>query len=266
VNRASFEAEPGQFAHVEEDIWVVSIDFIARNEGCLDAAEKTQWDLIIVDEAHKLSAYEYGTKIEKSERYKAVERLANKTDHLLFLTATPHRGRKDTFRRLLLLLDPDLFQKDEHIEARLREGVDEFEGEQSISNARNRFFLRRLKEKMVDWNDVPLFKPRHTKTVGYDLTPEEKRIYDEVTRYVRSKRKEAKAKRNVNVELTLLVLQRRLASSLYALTRTLENRLPPSTKFSRSCGTRRSASLNAAGCSPAAPTQPIREIFSSTKT
>jgi superfamily II DNA or RNA helicase len=174
VNRASFDAEPGQFAHVDEGIWVVSIDFIARNEGCLDAAEKTQWDLIIVDEAHKLSAYEYGTKLEKSERYKAAERLANKTDHLLFLTATPHRGRRDTFRRLLLLLDPDLFQKDEHIEARIREGVDDFEGEEPITNARNRFFLRRLKEEMVDWNDMPLFKPRHTKTVGYDLTPEEK--------------------------------------------------------------------------------------------
>lgn len=225
VNRASFDAEPGQFAHVDEGIWVVSIDFIARNEGCLDAAEKTQWDLIIVDEAHKLSAYEYGTKLEKSERYKAAERLANKTDHLLFLTATPHRGRRDTFRRLLLLLDPDLFQKDEHIEARIREGVDDFEGEEPITNARNRFFLRRLKEEMVDWNDMPLFKPRHTKTVGYDLTPEEKKLYDEVTRYVRTKRKEAKAKRNVNVELALMVVQRRLASSLFAITRTLENRL-----------------------------------------
>jgi len=225
VNRASFDAEPGQFAHNEEGIWVTSIDFLARNEGCLDAAEKTQWDLIIVDEAHKLSAYEYGTKLEESERYKAVKALSDKTDHLLFLTATPHRGRKDTFRRLLLLLDADLFQKDEHIEARLREGVDEFEGEQSISRARNRFFLRRLKEEMVDWDNTPLFKPRHAKTVGYELTPEEKKLYEEVTRYVRSKRKEAKAKRNVNVELALMVMQRRLASSLYAITRTLENRL-----------------------------------------
>ncbi|MBW1723764.1 MAG: DEAD/DEAH box helicase family protein [Deltaproteobacteria bacterium] len=80
VNRASFEAEPGQFARYEEGIFVVSIDFLARNEGCLKAAEETQWDLVVVDEAHKLSAYEYGSKLEESGRYKAVKAVARKTD------------------------------------------------------------------------------------------------------------------------------------------------------------------------------------------
>ncbi len=229
VNRASFEAEPGQFSRYHEGIFVVSIDFLARNEGCLRAAEEAQWDLIVVDEAHKLSAYEYGTKTEESERYKAIKALANKTDHLLFLTATPHRGRRDTFRRLLLLLDEDLFQKDEHVADRIRQqttqAIEEAQEGESITQARNRFFLRRLKEEMVDWDNGPLFKPRHTQTVGYQLTPQEKTLYDEVTNYVRSKRREAKAKRNRNVELTLMVMQRRLASSLYAITRTLENRL-----------------------------------------
>jgi len=229
VNRASFDAEPGQFSRYQEGIFVVSIDFLARNDGCLKAAEEAQWDLIVVDEAHKLSAYEYGAKTEESERYKAIKTLANKTDHLLFLTATPHRGRRDTFRRLLLLLDEDLFQKDEHVADRIRQqtaaSLEITEDGKSITDARNRFFLRRLKEQMVDWDDQPLFKPRHTQTVGYQLTPEEKELYDEVTNYVRSKRREAKAKRNRNVELTLMVMQRRLASSLYAITRTLENRL-----------------------------------------
>lgn len=230
VNRASFEAEPGQFARYDDGIFVASIDFLARNEGCLRAAEKAQWDMVIVDEAHKLSAYEYGSKIEESGRYKAVKAVTRTADHVLFLTATPHRGRKDTFRRLLLLLDEDLFQKDEHVSDRVREQAtsqspEDFESERPISKARNRFFLRRLKEEMVDWDNGPLFKPRHTKTVGYELTPEEKQLYDDVTKYVRSKRKEAKAKKNKNVELTLMVMQRRLASSLYAITRTLENRL-----------------------------------------
>ena len=233
VNRATFEAEPGQFSRYEEGIFVTSIDFLARNEGCLNAVSATQWDLVVVDEAHKLSAYEYGSKLEESERYKAVKALTNKTDHLLFLTATPHRGRKDTFRRLLLLLDEDLFQKDEHVVDRVRQQAamphlsvgEDFEAERSISSARNRFFLRRLKEEMVDWNGKALFKSRHTKTTGYDLTVEEKSLYDSVTSYVRSKRKEAKAKRNRNVELTLMVMQRRLASSIHAITRTLENRL-----------------------------------------
>lgn len=233
VNRASFDAEPGQFSRYEEGIFVTSIDFLGRNEGCLKAASETQWDLVVVDEAHKLSAYEYGTKLEESERYKAVKALAGKTDHLLFLTATPHRGRKDTFRRLLLLLDPDLFQKDEHVTDRVREQAvpygtseaEDFEDERPISRARNRFFLRRLKEEMVDWDNHALFKDRHTKTTGYDLTPEEKTLYDQVTSYVRSQRKQAQAQKNRNVELTLMVMQRRLASSLYAITRTLENRL-----------------------------------------
>lgn len=233
VNRATFEAEPGQFARYDEGTFVTSIDFLARNEGCLSAVSATQWDLVIVDEAHKLSAYEYGTKLEESERYKAVKALANKTDHLLFLTATPHRGRKDTFRRLLLLLDEDLFQKDEHVADHVRQQAamphqsvgEDFEYERPISSARNRFFLRRLKEEMVDWNGQALFKSRHTKTTGYDLTSEEKSLYDSVTSYVRSKRKEAKAQKNRNVELTLMVMQRRLASSIYAITRTLENRL-----------------------------------------
>jgi len=231
VNRASFEAEPGQFAR-DEGLFIVSIDFIARHEGCLNAAKDTQWDMIVVDEAHKLSAYEYGRKVDKRDRYKAVEALEQRTDHLLFLTATPHRGRPDTFRRLLMLLDKDLFQKDELVTARvLRSGGQQtaddeaIEGEGNISKARNRFFLRRLKEEMVNWDEKPLFKPRHTKTVGYDLTPAELDLYNAVTKYVRSRRKVAKATKNRNVELTLMVMQRRLASSIFAITRTLQNRL-----------------------------------------
>jgi superfamily II DNA or RNA helicase len=221
-------------------LFVTSVDFIARHEGCLNAAKDTQWDMIVVDEAHKLSAFEYGSKVERSGRYEAIEALSSRTDHLLFLTATPHRGRKDTFRRLLMLLDEDLFQKDELVTQRIHEAVihspdqpEAFEGETSINKARNRFFLRRLKEEMVDWKSQALFKPRFTKTAGYDLTPEELELYNAVTKYVRSRRKEAKAKKNRNVELTLMVMQRRLASSIYAITRTLQNRLSALTEVLR---------------------------------
>lgn len=230
VNHAAFDADPGQFSRGKEGFFIASLDYISRHEACLNAAKATHWDLIVVDEAHKLSAYEYGLKIDESKRYRAVKELARQTDHLLFLTATPHRGRKDTFRRLLLLLDEDLFQKDEHVTQRVHEQVsayasEAFDDEARISRARNRFFLRRLKEEMVDWNGEPLFKPRHTQTVGYVLTPEELELYNAVTHYVRSQRKQAKEKKNRNVELTLMVMQRRLASSVYAITRTLKNRL-----------------------------------------
>jgi len=231
VNRATFESDPLQFSR-PDGFFITSIDYISRHDTCLNAARETRWDLIVVDEAHKLSAFDYGARVAESNRYRAVKELAPKTDHLLFLTATPHRGRKDTFRRLLLLLDPDLFQKDEHVTQRVQEAVAQqarvlegIEDETRISQARNRFFLRRLKEEMVDWNAQPLFKPRHTQTVGYDLTPPELELYKAVTLYVRSRRKQAKEKRNKNVELTLMVMQRRLASSIYAITRTLENRV-----------------------------------------
>ena len=231
VNNATFRADPSQFASPDTGIFIISIDFISRNEGCLAAAQQTQWDMVVVDEAHKLSAYEYGTKLEESGRYRAVKLIAPRADHLLFLTATPHRGRRDTFRRLLMLLDEDVFQRDEQVSDLVRTGTASAHqasigsDEATIVQARNRFFLRRLKEEMVDWDGLPLFTERHTRTVGYDLTPEEKLLYDEVTSYVRSRRKEAKAKNNRNVELTLMVMQRRLASSIFAITRTLERRL-----------------------------------------
>lgn len=229
INRGSFDAEPGRFARSDDGLFVTSIDYIARHDACLNAARETQWDMVIVDEAHKLSAYEYGKNVDRSERYTAVEALAPRTDHLLFLTATPHRGRKDTFRRLLMLLDEDLFHADEAVTSRITrtptQPGEAFEGEAEISRARNRFFLRRLKEEMVNWDSQPLFRPRYAKTAGYELTTEELALYEDVTRYVRSKRKQAKAKKNRNVELILMVMQRRLASSVYAITCTLKNRL-----------------------------------------
>ncbi len=82
VNRASFEAEPGQFTRYDEGIFVTSIDFIARNEACLRSAEQATWDFVVVDEAHKLSAYEYGSKLEESERYKAIKTLAKKNKNV----------------------------------------------------------------------------------------------------------------------------------------------------------------------------------------
>lgn len=77
--------------------------FLGRKQGCLRTAEEMAWDLIVVDEAHKLSTYEYGSKLEQRKRYKEVKALAEKTAPLLFLTTTPHRGRKGTFHRLQFL-------------------------------------------------------------------------------------------------------------------------------------------------------------------
>ena len=223
IDRARFSSSPNVFNTA--NLCITSIDFI-RQDDVMEALKSTRWDMVIVDEAHKLSAYDYGSKHEEGGRYKAVKELSEKTEHLLLLTATPHRGRKDTFRYLLQLLDRDLFQKDEHVIRHLQVGYEAKESAK-LDKARNNFFLRRLKEEMVDWDGKALFKPRHTKTCTYELTTQELDLYQRVTEYVRARKKAAKQQklRNVNVELALMVMQRRLTSSLHAITRTLENRL-----------------------------------------
>jgi len=212
VNRAIFNAEPTIFAN--SDRLVTSIDFL-RGDDVLNVVKEHNWDMVIVDEAHKLSAFDYGRKKYKSKRYETVQEISTRCEHLLLLTATPHRGRKDTFRNLLQLLDPDIFASDTLVTKRVKEHEE---------NGINKFFIRRLKEDMQDWDGNPLFKDRHTRTVKYSLTPEEKSLYDDVTRYLTEKREEARENKNIHVTLTLMVMQRRLTSSIYAIKRTLENR------------------------------------------
>jgi len=212
VNREIFKAEPNIFS--SSNLLVTSIDFI-RAEDVTNILREVSWDLIVVDEAHKLSAFDYGVKKYKSKRYEVLEILAKKTEHLLLLTATPHRGRTDTFRNLLQLLDEDIFANDNLVTSRIQE---------VSKTGVNRFFIRRLKEQMKDWNQKPLFKQRFTKTVAYELTPEERKLYEEVTKYLTKQRGEAIKKENIHVSLALLVMQRRLTSSIYAIKKTLYNR------------------------------------------
>lgn len=212
VNRSLFSADPNIF-HSANRI-VTSIDFISR-EDVLNVATNSHWDLIVFDECHKLSAYDYGNKQYLSTRYKAAYALSEQCEHLLLLTATPHRGRRDTFKKLLQLLDEDIFATDELAATRVKE---------LEHNGINKFFIRRLKEDMKDWQGNPLFKNRYTKTVAYQLTPEEKELYDAVTRYLSQKKEEASETRNIHVSLALTVMQRRLASSIFAIKNTLERR------------------------------------------
>jgi len=212
VDRGAFNSDPNIFS--SSDRLVTSIDFI-RNEDVLEVVKKTSWDLIIFDEAHKLSAYKYGQRKYVSKRYEAAEALSKKCEHLLLLTATPHRGRKDTFKYLLQLLDDDIFATDQLVTERISEISKE---------GANKFFIRRLKEEMRGWEGEPLFKDRHTKTVKYLLTDEEKQLYKSVTNYLKNRRQEAYSQNNQYVTLALMVMQRRLTSSIFAIMKTLGNR------------------------------------------
>lgn len=212
VNRSIFSSEPTVFQNTSRI--VTSIDFISR-EDILNVASNSHWDLIIFDEAHKLSAYDYGTKQYLSLRYRAAQILAQQSEHLLLLTATPHRGRNDTFKRLLQLLDEDIFATEDLAANRVRE---------IEHNGINKFFIRRLKEDMKDWDGNPLYKERHTKTIAYELTAAEKDLYDAVTKYLTKRKEQANESRNIHVSLALTVMQRRLASSIFAIKNTLEKR------------------------------------------
>jgi superfamily II DNA or RNA helicase len=212
VNRSSFSSDPTIF-HTANRI-VTSIDFISRQD-ILEVASNSHWDLIVFDECHKLSAYDYGTKVYKAKRYLAAESLSKQCEHILLLTATPHRGRTDTFKKLLQLLDEDIFATEDIATTRIKE---------LEKDGSNKFFIRRLKEDMKDWEGKPLYKNRHTKTVAYELTPEEKELYDAVTRYLSKKKEEASESKNIHVSLALTVMQRRLVSSIYAIKNTLERR------------------------------------------
>lgn len=212
ADRATFRSNPSIFQNA--DRIVTSIDFI-RAEDVLNTIKNVRWDLVIVDEAHKLTAFDYGQKQYKTKRYEAIYTISDLTDHLLLLTATPHRGRRDTFKNLLQLLDKDIFASDDLVTTRIKQ----FE-----TTGINKFFIRRLKEQMRDWDGSRLFKDRHTKTTKYELTPAEKKLYDAVTEYLEEKRSDAREKKNVHVQLALMVMQRRLTSSIYAIHKTLHAR------------------------------------------
>lgn len=212
VNRARFASDPNVF-HTSPRI-ITSIDFISR-EDILNVASNSHWDLIVFDECHKLSAYDYGRKVYKSKRYEAAQVLSQQCEHILLLTATPHRGRTDTFKKLMQILDEDIFATDEIASTRVKE---------LEHNGINKFFIRRLKEDMKDWQGNPLYKERFTKTVAYQLTPEEKELYVAVTNYLSKRKEEATQSNNIHVSLALTVMQRRLVSSIFAIRNTLFKR------------------------------------------
>ena len=202
----------GQNVWVDNEHVVASVD-LAIQDHVLPGIDQSQWDLIIFDEAHKLSAYRYGSsgRINKTKRYQLAERLALRTKHLLLMTATPHKGDPENFRLLMYLLDDKVFAS--------QAGT-----QNALETNGSPFFLRRMKESMSHFDGRPLFLPRYVDTVAYELTPHEQTLYDAVTAYVSDGLAQAEQTSNRNVTLALIILQRRLASSLYAVTRSLQRR------------------------------------------
>ncbi|GIV64048.1 MAG: helicase [Bellilinea sp.] len=206
--------------HFGENVWetefqvITSLDF-ARQDDVIQTLSGSHWDLTIVDEAHKMAAYKYGDKTEKTKRYRLGEILSRSSTHVLFLTATPHRGDPENFRLFLDLLQPGAFATVEMLE-------------ESIQSRENPLFIRRLKEDLKDFQGKPLFLPRQVKTMSFDLgvnSPQEKELYNDLSRYVNDQYNKALASdKRRNIAFAMVILQRRFASSTYALYRSLERR------------------------------------------
>ena len=196
---------------------ITSIDWAKRSK-VKESLAAASWDLVIVDEAHRMSATDPD---HKTDRYKLGELLSGRTDHLLFLTATPHKGDPENFALFLRLLDPDAYA---HVRS----------VERAIERNHAPFYLRRTKEALVSFPDPDtgqvrrLFTERDARTVAFDLDPEELAFYEAVTEYVlRQSLKAADdtSARGRAVGFTMALYQRRLASSVYAARRSLERRV-----------------------------------------
>ena len=211
IDRSSLDAHYGENPWRRERQVITSIDF-AKREEILPSLSSVHWDLVIVDEAHKMAAYKYGDKLSKTGRYKLGEILSKTTDHLLFLTATPHKGDPENYRLFLDLLVPGFFATQELID-------------ESLKNRDNPLFIRRMKEDLKNFEGKPIFTNRYPKTIRFRLSEKEKILYNELSKYVISQYNKAlQMDKRRNVAFALLILQRRMASSTYALLKSLERR------------------------------------------
>lgn len=205
---------------------ITSMDYAKRPE-VRQRVWGADWDLVILDEAHKCSAYtrrssHRAPEVEKTERYQLVEHFSHRPSlSLLFLTATPHQGDEDRFAHFLHLLDPDLFPEPHRFpeaERQTRRSV-------LAMGADCPWMVRRLKEDLRDFQGRRLFPNRHSRTVLFTLSPEEYGLYQAASDYLNRFLAGGSGRSRHSIALTRTVLQRRLASSTFAIYRSLQRRL-----------------------------------------
>lgn len=198
----------------ENSLAICRLDKLSRNDDVQAKLAATDWDLVICDEAHKLSATFFGSEVKYTKRYRLGQLLGGITRNFLLMTATPHNGKPEDFQLFLALLDADRF------EGKFRDGVH--------STDVTDMMRRLVKEQLLKFNGKPLFPERRAYTVGYKLSDQEAILYKSVTDYVREEFNRADALENDGrkgtVGFALTILQRRLASSPEAIYRSLLRR------------------------------------------
>mgnify|MGYP000945558169 FL=1 len=197
----------------EASLCIVRLDKLSRNSEIQEKLRVTDWDLIVCDEAHKMSATVWGGEIKYTKRFQLGRLLSSITRHFLLLTATPHNGKEEDFQLFMSLIDQDRF-----------EGVAR-SGSQAVDVSD---VMRRLvKEELLKFDGTPLFPERIAYTVNYDLSPLEAKLYSAVTEYVQEEFNRAdqlNSERKTTVGFALTILQRRLASSPEAIYQSLKRR------------------------------------------
>ena len=201
VNLNVFESRP---------LLIARMDQLSRNDELRAQLADSEWDLVIVDEAHRMGAHYFGGKLAKTKRFQLGELLGSVTRHLLLMTATPHSGKEEDFQLFLTLLDRD-----------------RFEGKRTASVDTSDVMRRMVKEDLLTFEGRKLFPERIAETVPYRLTASEEALYEQVTDYVRDGMNRAErvgGQRRNTVGFALTVLQRRLASSPQAIHASLGRR------------------------------------------
>ncbi len=150
---------------------IARMDQLSRSEELQAQLEATDWDLIVVDEAHRMSAHYFGQELKTTKRYQLGQLLGRITRHLLLMTATPHAGKEEDFQLFMALLDGDRF------EGKFRDGVHAMDVDGLMR--------RMVKEELLTFDGKPLFPERVAQTVPYELSPGEQDLYEAVTQYVR---------------------------------------------------------------------------------
>ncbi len=215
VRGEQLRATYGMNPFAERNQVITSLPWVARIPDAKDSLLRCpHWDLVVVDEAHKMSA----TRKQKTLAYRIGEELRERTDHLLLLTATPHKGDKDNFCLFLELLDRDVY-------------ADVRSLEEAMARNSAPFYLRRTKEALVGFPDpetgkaMRLFTRREVRTAKFEMTSREMEFYQELTRYVEEQATAAAEEESPLARATgflMAMLQRRFASSVYACRRSLE--------------------------------------------
>ena len=211
VLRSSYGVNPWN----EKDQVITSLPWISRIDDARESLLKTRWDLVIVDEAHKMSA---ASEDNKTMSYQMGEKLSERTDHFLLMTATPHKGDPENFRLFLSLLDREVYGNIKSLE-------------DAMASREAPFYLRRVKEALVTFPDpdtgkaTSLFKKRLVNTVSFEIDDDEYEFYLDLTAYV--ERQSFRAARDDTVRgraigFIMAMLQRRFASSVHAVRCSLE--------------------------------------------